>query len=212
MSFFVPTVKICGLQTAAEIAVATEAGADAVGFVEAPFSPRAVTARRVRRLVGRLPTRVVAVGVFVDRSPTYVARWCREARVHAVQLSGREIPTGWVGFEVPILRTISVAPRARAEIVAWADAAAAFVLDHYSGPGGTGLRVDDRLAAALAGEAPCLLAGGLDPSNVAAAVRAVRPLGVDASSRLESRPGRKDPERVRRFVDAARRALEEVRV
>lgn len=212
MSFKLPRIKICGLRTAADIRAVVEAGADGAGFVEAPFSPRSVTIHRARRLTGLLPSNVVTVGVFVDRSPAYVARWCRQTGVDAVQLTGGETAGTWRGFPLPIIRRIAVAPGAREEMAAWRDAAAAFILDHHSWPGGSGKRVDDRLAAALAVRGPCLLAGGLDQYNVAAAVRAVSPAGVDASSRLESSPGRKDPQLVRGFVAAARGALAELRV
>jgi phosphoribosylanthranilate isomerase len=89
-------------------------------------------------------------------------------------------------------------------IESWRGIAAGFVLDHPSSAGGSGREIDLAIAAELARLAPCLLAGGLDERNVAERVRAVRPAGVDASSRLESAPGHKDPARVTAFIRAAR--------
>ena len=104
---------------------------------------------------------------------------------------------------------MAAAENAEAEIAAWQGIAAAFVLDHPSAPGGTGLGVDAARAAILARLAPCLLAGGLDEINVRARVHAVAPAGVDASSRLEISPGIKDPARVAAFVRAAVETLQE---
>jgi phosphoribosylanthranilate isomerase len=132
------------------------------------------------------------------------------AGVRAVQLCGDELARDWTSFPLPILRRIAVRPGAERELDSWLGIAAGFVLDHPAGPGGTGRAVELELAAQLASRAPCLLAGGLDASNVAGLVERVRPAGVDASSRLESAPGVKDPARVADFVRAARAALAEV--
>jgi phosphoribosylanthranilate isomerase len=93
------------------------------------------------------------------------------------------------------------------QMARWFGVAEGFVLDHPSSAGGSGLLVDQTCARELAATGPCLLAGGLDPETVASAIRATCPLGVDASSRLESSPGQKDPQRVRDFVRHAQRAF-----
>jgi phosphoribosylanthranilate isomerase len=124
-----------------------------------------------------------------------------------VQLCGSERASDWAGFVALVLRRVAVDAGAQAEIAAWKGIAHGFVLVHPSSAGGSGRAVDAALAAELARNAPCLLAGGLAADNVADRVQAVRPHGVDASSRLESAPGTKDPARVRSFVDAARTAL-----
>jgi len=210
-SFALPRVKVCGITRREDLLLAREAGAGAAGFVAEPRSPRAVEAAAAARILAAASDRPIpAVGVFVDRDPGQVAAWAREAGVDAVQLCGRERPADWRGFPLPILRRLAVEPGARRELEAWKDLAAGFVLDHPSGAGGTGRCVEPGLAARLAALAPCLLAGGLEAAGVAAAVRRIRPAGVDASSRLESAPGIKDPERVHAFVNAALAALEEV--
>jgi phosphoribosylanthranilate isomerase len=206
-----PRVKVCGLTRPEDLAAAVAAGCDAVGLVEHPPSPRAVAARRARELTGELPPEVLPVGVFVDRSPAEVERWLRAAGARAAQLCGAERAEHWRSFAFPLLRRLAVADGALEELERWEGTADGFVLDHPSAPGGTGRAVVLLSAARLASLAPCLLAGGLDGDNVAERVAAVRPAGVDASSALESGPGRKDAGRLRSFVENARRALDALR-
>ena len=205
--FVLPRIKVCGLRTPEAVAAAVEAGADALGFIQHPGSPRAVDARAVKGLLAGTPASVTSVGVFVDAKPGPALAWCREAGVGAIQLCGKERPADWEGFALPILRRVAVELDAEGEMKAWSEVADGFVLDHPSGHGGTGQPVDLRRAAGLAARGPCLLAGGLDAHTVVVAVGTVQPAGVDASSRLERATGVKDPERIRAFVEAARGAL-----
>jgi phosphoribosylanthranilate isomerase len=203
-------VKVCGLTREEDVAAAIAAGATALGFVEYPPSPRAVTLERARALIAAIAGRAAAVAVLVDRDPDVAAAWMRASGATMVQLCGSERADAWRGFEHPILRRVAADEGAEDALAAWAGIATAFVLDHPSAPGGTGLGVDLARAAVLARRAPCLLAGGLDETRVRARVLAARPLGVDASSRLEIAPGIKDPARVAAFVRAALGALQEI--
>ena len=203
-----PRVKVCGLTRAEDVRAAASAGAEAIGLVCHPASPRHVELELARSLVGCLPPHVAAIAVVVDGSLEQVLAWSREVGASAVQLCGAQVASDWEGFELPILRRVGVDAAAAEEIGRWREVARAFVLDHPGGPGGTGRQVDLDLAAELASENECLLAGGLDAENVGTAVRRVRPAGVDASSRLELAPGKKDPERIRSFVARALAALE----
>jgi phosphoribosylanthranilate isomerase len=200
-----PRVKVCGITVLDDVKGAFVLGLDAIGLVRWPASPRALSAAAAESLASSLPAGILVVEVLVDASPGDVSPWAG-----AVQLCGGEAPEPWFDFRVPILRRVPVAEGAEVVIQAWSGVAAGFVLDHPASAGGSGQTVDLALAARLASLAPCLLAGGLDETNVAERVRAVRPLGVDASSRLESGPGRKIPERVAAFVRQSRSALEEV--
>ena len=206
--FPLPRVKVCGLTRAEDVTAAVEAGADAVGFVAWEGSPRHVSSSRVAELVQGLPAGVRSVGVMVDADPHQGEVWAESAGVGALQLCGDQNPRDWEGFPLPLLRRIGVEEGAAEWMDAWGEVASGFVLDHPSSPGGSGREVDTSLAAALAGQAPCLLAGGLDPDRVPRAVREIRPGGVDASSGLESEPGIKDPEKVAAFVARALEALE----
>ena len=208
--FTVPRVKICGLTREGDVALAIAAGASAIGFVEYPASPRAVSRERARALIDVIAGRVPSVAVLVDRDPDFAAAWAHASGATMVQLCGSERAEAWRGFDFPILRRVSADANAEEEIAAWQGIAAAFALDHPSAPGGTGLGVDAARAAHLARLAPCLLAGGLDEHNVDERVRVVRPTGVDASSRLEISPGIKDPARVAAFVRAASNTLSEI--
>ncbi len=205
-----PRVKVCGLRRPEDVAAAVEAGAGAIGLVAHEGSPRALDPRAAAALVALLPPAVLPVAVLVDPSPQEAERFARACGARAVQLCGAERAEDWLGFALPILRRLAVGERVEAELARWRAVAWGFVLDHPSRPGGSGQAVDLALAARLAAAAPCLLAGGLDEKSVAAAIARVRPRGVDASSRLESEPGRKDPARVRAFVRAALAAFEEL--
>lgn len=205
-----PRIKLCGLTDVDDALSALASGCDAIGLVEHELSPRCVDVHRAREIVAALDGRVLVVGVMVDRAPEQARAWLAATGADAVQLCGCETPDAWRGFHVPVLRRVAVDVSAESEIAAWREVAALFVLDHPSAPGGSGRAVEIARAAKVAAHAPCLLAGGLDDTNVAERIAAVRPRGVDASSRLETRPGRKDRERVARFVANARAALQEI--
>jgi phosphoribosylanthranilate isomerase len=203
----VPRIKVCGVRSIEDLPAPFPTALAAVGFVNWSRSPRQVTAERAARVIDAIPRRVLPVAVMVEPSPEEAERWLRASGCRVVQLCGYETPEEWIGFPFGILRRIAVDETAQDEIECWSSLASGFVLDHPAAPGGTGARVDTTLARAIAARGDCMLAGGLDPENVAELVRAVRPRGVDASSRLERADGRKDPARIAAFVEAAERAL-----
>ena len=180
-------------------------GADAVGFIFAP-SPRQVSMDRVRDIVQRLPSDVLSVGVFRNELPARVVEITSKARLGAAQLHGHESPedTAWVAERVPV--TIKAFPAGHEGLDHLADYGAHVVMLDNERPG-SGEVFDWSLAegAPLTGHR-LLLAGGLDAGNVAAAIQRVRPWGVDVASGVESRPGRKDPTRLRAFLKAAKEA------
>jgi len=202
-------VKVCGLTRAGDVDLALDAGADLLGFVSYPGSPRHVADVTVVALAGRVREREArSVLVIVDGERARVDALVRDAALDAVQLCGHEDPVDWAGTHYAILRRLAVDDGAAAELSAWADVADAFVLDHPATPGGSGRGVDPTIAARLAREAPCLLAGGLDGDVLAgglpAPLNAALIIGCDASSRLETAPGVKDPAAVRHFVQSVR--------
>lgn len=205
-----PRIKVCGIRAATDVTAALGFGLGAVGLVAHPASPRHVTSVEGAAIVAGLPRTILPVIVLVDRDPAFAEQWITASGAGAVQLCGREVASQWRLFPAPILRRVAVTPGAEREIETWRGVAQLFVLDHPDTPGGSGACVDLERAAELALLAPCLLAGGLDATNVAERVARVRPFGVDASSRLESTPGEKDPQRVAEFVAAAARALSSV--
>jgi phosphoribosylanthranilate isomerase len=201
-------VKICGITTEADALLAVAMGADAVGFVFAP-SPRKVIPEDVRDIVRRLPPEIVTVGVFRDEHPGRVVDIVQLAGLRAAQLHGHEASTDvkWIRERVPaVIQGVVAGEDAFARA---ADSVADIILVDGPRPG-SGTVFDWSLAEGAPPGVRLLLAGGLSPDNVAAAIRKVRPWGVDVSSGVEATPGRKDATLVRRFVEAAKLAGDEV--
>jgi phosphoribosylanthranilate isomerase len=200
-------VKVCGIKEPEDARVAAEAGADAIGLVFAG-SPRRVDAERAHEIAAALPEGVLKVGVFVDEEPQEVLRLAREVGLDYAQLHGDETPETVAEIRsggVRVIKSIRVRDAASLEEMELYDADL-FMLDAYSekARGGTGERFDWGLAKALRGYANIFVSGGLTPENVREAIEFFDPYGVDASSSLEERPGKKNSERVRRFVGAAK--------
>lgn len=204
-------IKICGLTSLGDARVALEAGADYLGFVLYERSPRAVPVDALASIVRGLGQGVRAVGVFVNASPAFVRETALRCGLSAVQIHGDESPEAFASMPVPVWRSLSVsAEGCKPEPAAWP---AARYLADAAAPGaygGTGTLADWDQAAVLAKRVPLMLAGGLTVANVAAAIRQVRPLGVDVSSGVEAEPGRKSHEAVRAFVAAARQAADDL--
>jgi phosphoribosylanthranilate isomerase len=206
-------VKICGITSPADAGLAVEAGADAVGFVFWRTSPRKVTAEHAAEIARELPDTVLRVGVFVDAPREEMARVADAVGLDLLQLHGDEPPEALAGLPRSALKAVRVGKGFAQEVaMRYAGHAAGLVVDtRLPGEtqlhGGTGVPFDWSLVKGLAERVPFLmLAGGLGPSNVAEAIRAVRPHAVDVSSGVEALPGRKDPEKVRAFVEAVRAA------
>jgi phosphoribosylanthranilate isomerase len=203
-------VKICGITRSRDAMVAAEAGADAVGFVFWRKSPRAIDPKGARAIAAGLPSSIVRVGVFVDPRPGELSRIADEAELDILQLHGAESPESLADLPRRCWKAVGVGPDFVAgDALRYEGRVAGILLDTRSEGawGGTGRTFDWSLAQEVRKRASFLvLAGGLDPENVEAAVRAVRPDGVDVSSGVESSPGRKDEGRVRAFIEAARRA------
>ena len=189
-------VKICGLTDANDTAAAIDAGANFIGLVFVPGSRRlldAAAARRVRDAIGH---RAQAVGVFMNQDMGEVREWADALRLDWVQLHGEEDPAAWQSLGRRLIKRIRSArtdhdPRLTLPL-----------LDPGAGSG----EGWDWGAFGVLGRG-ALLAGGLNPDNVATAIAAVRPLGVDVSSGVESAPGRKSAQRMGEFVQRARLAL-----
>ena len=197
-------LKICGLTNEADAVHAAAAGATALGVVFAPSSPRCVSADRARDIVEAVPASVPVVGVFVDAPLEDIVAVVAHTGIRIVQLHGDEPERYAVALKMPLLRAAGV------EVALDAWPSATLLLDALSGTerGGTGRRVDWPRAAAIARRRKTVLAGGLTPENVAEAIATVRPFGVDVSSGVEAAPGRKDRDKVTRFLENARKALE----
>jgi phosphoribosylanthranilate isomerase len=204
-------VKICGINDPAALDAAASAGADWVGFVFFPPSPRAVTPGRAAALVSACPDGPERVGLFVNPSDADVAAVLDALRLDALQLYA---PTERVAalrarFDLPVWQAIGIARAA--DLPTEAGAIDRFVLEakppaDASRPGGNATPFDWSLLRGWHAPAPWILAGGLTPETVAAAIRATGAEAVDVSSGVERTPGRKDPALIRAFIAAARAA------
>ena len=209
------SIKICGQTTLADAILSADAGAGMVGVILFERSKRFVPFSEAVQWVGGIPAGVERVAVFVDPTFEEVRSALADGVFHSAQLHGRESPELFAalnaaGFAGRLIKALRVTDEASLEALA-SFPTQRFLLD---GPDpGSGRVFDWSLAAAAVRrhpEARFLLAGGLTPENVASAVRAVGPHGVDVASGVEERPGVKDPARLRSFVAAAREALAEM--
>lgn len=212
-------VKICGITTLDDALAAMEAGADLIGFNFYPISPRYIDPHDCAHIRSALQDRgpaVTSVGVFVNASPLLILSILESCGLDYAQLSGDEPPEYLEELGEKSLKAIRPAsPADLAQITSLyppRKTAPAWLMDAQEPGkyGGTGKRADWSLARQLARQHPLLLAGGLDPSNVARAVQMVHPWGVDVASGVEISPGRKDPKKMIDFVRAARVVEEEV--
>ena len=199
--------KVCGITNPGDAREAADAGADAIGMIFAE-SPREVNVGEARRIIVALPDGVLKVGVFVDAEPEEVLQTAREVGLDLAQLHGDETPETVAairGAGLPVMKALRVRnAEALAEIQSYG--ADLIMLDAWSARvrGGTGETFDWGLAKSVKGRGNIVVSGGLTPENVREAIEFFEPYGVDASSSLEEKPGKKSGERVRRFVRAAK--------
>ena len=200
-------VKVCGITNPKDASLAAGSGADAIGLVFAE-SPRNVSVEEAQEIAAALPAGVLKVGVFVNDGPEEVLRIAREVGLDYAQLHGDETPETVTFLReggVKVMKALRV--RDEGSLAAMKSYEADLVmLDAWSekARGGTGERFDWALAKSLKGRGNIVVSGGLGPENVREAISFFEPYGVDASSSLEEAPGKKNEERVRRFVSAAK--------
>jgi len=200
-------IKICGLTREADVDAAVAAGADAIGFVLWPGSPRHVTAERAGDLARRLPPFVTPVLLFVNACAEELRRGIEQVPLALLQFHGDETPELCRAATRPYLRAARMAPDVDLlDFAARFQGAQALLLDaHVAGYGGAGKVFDwSRIPAGV--PCPLVLSGGLNPANVIDGVLRVRPWAVDVSSGVESAQGIKDAVLMRRFCQAVREA------
>lgn len=201
-------VKICGITRPEDARLAVEAGATWVGVIFARESRRKIddaAAKEVRAALNDLGHGEL-VGVFVNEDPARINRLCRDVGLDRVQLHGDESDVDIERIVVPVIRAIRVGAAPPEMPVGGSPGMWLFDTADASGRGGTGKSFDWKLLDALQGHRPFLLSGGLDPENVADAIRRVRPDGVDVASGIESSPGIKDHDKLRAFIREVKNA------
>jgi phosphoribosylanthranilate isomerase len=197
-------VKICGITNLRDALMATEAGADILGFVFAR-SPRQVTPEQAAEICAALPSSVTRIGVFVDSDLEFVKKTVLECNLDIAQFHGDESPEYCSSFPYAAIKAFRVKDRASLDMLL-PYRVEAYLLDTYvpGKAGGTGQTFDWSLAIEAKKYGRIILSGGLTPDNVARAVAQVEPFAVDVSSGVEIMPGRKDPEKVKAFIKAAK--------
>lgn len=213
-------IKICGITNLADALLAAELGADAIGLNFYSLSSRYVDPETAGRIAQALPPTVEAVGVFVKERLAEIKRLAvRAGGIQSLQLHGesaeisdpdpfRMVLASPVRDQHSMNEIVDRLQRCRAQ--GWLPAAV-LVDAHVPGSyGGTGAKAPWNLLADFRPCVPVILAGGLDPDNVAEAIRIVQPYGVDVASGVERSPGKKDTDRMKRFIDNARRAREKL--
>ena len=217
-------IKICGITNLEDAQLAIEAGANAIGFVFFDRSPRKVEVETVRAITERVPEAVEKVGVFVDEPIDQIRETVRASSLTAVQIQGRTLVDSVMNGPASTVETLGgtkvivaasgeslktggvlIGQNARERIFALLfDSQANGVV------GGTGTAFDWQgtrgMIQVIGLKLPVIVAGGLNPENVTQAIRLLQPFGVDVSSGVEAKPGKKDPERIRAFVQAVRSA------
>ena len=201
-------MKICGITNLEDARHAAACGADALGFVFYPGSPRFVAPDQARRIVAELPPIVTTVGLFVNEPPARIREMVEFCGLNTVQLHGEEEPDQCIYPPCRVIKAFRL-KQGMDDSVFSAYQVSALLLDAYVPDklGGTGQRCDWDRAAEVASRHRVILAGGLNPENVAEAVRQVHPYGVDVSSGVESKPGQKNPEKVAMFIRMARESI-----
>lgn len=217
-------VKICGITNPADARMAVDAGADALGFIFVENTPRFVTPEQVAPIVRMLPPFVTPVGVFWDHPAGHVKAVAEACGLRALQFHGDEPPEDLAGYSLPVIKTVKMSPASTVEglpeyrsrdswqALQYRRVASAILLDSAArwSEGETREALEwtlaRRVVSAHSHAMAMILSGGLTPDNVARAIAVVRPYGVDVNSGVEAVPGRKDADKVRRFVAEARRA------
>lgn len=204
-------VKICGITTEEDALLAVAMGADAIGFIFAQGSPRQVAPSAVRDIVKRLPPDTMTIGVFRDERPERVVETVNKIGLTGAQLHGREPMSEARMIRQHVQFLVHAFPAGDPALASAGNSPADVILVDSPTPG-SGRVFDWTLAEGAPGGVRIMLAGGLDPNNVAEAIRRVRPWGVDVNSGVEtfSGSGHKDPRKIHNFIETARAVGDEV--
>ena len=202
-------IKICGITNLEDALLAAELGADALGFIFYPPSPRAIAPDAARAIIAQLPPLVTTVGVFVDEDAATVKELAAQVGLDWLQLHGKETPEYCRGLGRRIIKVFRIQDEnSLSGLAAYREVVQGLLLDTYKKGqvGGTGETFNWDLAREARQYGPIILAGGLTPANVVRAIAAAQPQAVVVASGVEARPGKKDPEKLKAFFAAVKGA------
>jgi phosphoribosylanthranilate isomerase len=200
-------IKICGITNLEDARLAAELGADALGFIFYPKSPRKVAPEAAREIMAQMPPFVTSVGVFVDEAAAVVQELAARVGLDWIQVHGKESPEYCRSLGRRVIKGFRIKDaESLSELEPFRGAAQALLLDTYKTGqvGGTGEIFDWRLAREAKEYGQIILAGGLTAENVAQAIRLAQPQAVDTASGTEAAPGKKDPAKLKAFFRAVR--------
>ncbi len=209
LKYIMGMVKICGITNIEDAVAAVEYGANALGFIFHPESPRAVTPDTAKKIISELPPFVVTVGVFVNRNKAEVSEIVSSSGINLIQLHGSEPPEECVACR-KVIKAIHVRHRSDLELISSYNTASAILLDTYShnAIGGTGQTFNWDIAVEAKNVARIIRADRLTPENIKEAVKMVRPYGIDVASVVKSpQQGKKDHNKLKLFIERARTAF-----
>ena len=201
-------IKICGITKEEDALAGARFGADALGFIFAP-SPRRISPDKARKIIKALPPLVQTVGVFVDEDFREVSSLAQMCGLDILQFHGSESADYCENFHRRVIKAVRLRnPQEIKSLARYKGVVHALLLDTFVADklGGTGITFNWQWAVEAGRYGRIILAGGLNPENVAAAISMVKPYGVDASSSLEHSPGIKDHEKMRQFIAKVRQA------
>jgi len=202
-------VKICGITNLEDALLAADLGADALGFIFYPPSPRSIAPDTARAIIAQLPPLVTTVGVFVDEDAATVKELAAQVGLDWLQLHGKETPEYCRSLGRRIIKVFRIQDEnSLSGLAAYREVVQGLLLDTYKKGqvGGTGETFNWDLAREARQYGPIILAGGLTPANVVRAIAAAQPQAVDVASGVEARPGKKDPEKLKAFFAAVKGA------
>jgi phosphoribosylanthranilate isomerase len=200
-------IKICGITNLEDALLAADLGADALGFIFYPKSPRYVAPEAAKEIIAHLPSFVTSVGVFVDEEMAAVSELAEQVGLDWIQVHGQESPGDCRSLGRRAIKGFRIKDASSLmELEPFQGAVQAFLLDNYKKGqvGGTGETFDWRLAREAKKHGQIILAGGLTSENVAQAIQVAQPQAVDSASGTETLPGKKDPEKLKAFFKAIR--------
>jgi phosphoribosylanthranilate isomerase len=201
-------IKICGITREIDAALCCEAGADTLGFIFHPKSPRAVTPETAAVIIASLPPSITSVGVFVNEKRSVINEIVRRTGIRILQFSGDESAEECSGYSIDVWKAFRIREAKDVRTTREYSVAAALLDGAPDGVyGGSGMPPDFSIARELARYHRVIIAGGLNPENILDAIRTARPAGIDVNSGIESSPGKKDPEKIKALFGQIARLL-----